>query len=136
ESDKASMEIPSPLAGVVESVAVQLNADVGSGDLILTLRVSGEATAAAAKSPQAQSQSQSQAASEAANPNRTPSEPAKAASPAQADRTPAPTAQSASPAPVGAPSRDGAKVHAGPAVRLLARELGVDLAAVTPSGPK
>jgi pyruvate dehydrogenase E2 component (dihydrolipoamide acetyltransferase) len=130
ESDKASMEIPSPLAGVVESVAVQLNSEVGSGDLILTLRVAGEAQSPAP----AKSENAPGAVTPAAD--QTPAEPAKAASPAEADQTPAPTAKSAAPAPVGAPSRDGAKVHAGPAVRMLARELGVDLSAVSPSGPK
>ncbi|MCF6751455.1 dihydrolipoyllysine-residue acetyltransferase [Pseudomonas stutzeri] len=120
ESDKASMEIPSPATGVVESVAIKLNDEVGTGDLILTLKVQGAAAATPAP---------------AAAPT-TPTEPTKAATPAEADRKPAPTAQTEAAKPVGAPSRDGAKVHAGPAVRQLAREFGVELAAVTGSGPK
>ncbi|WP_037005922.1 biotin/lipoyl-containing protein, partial [Ectopseudomonas composti] len=48
ESDKASMEIPSPAAGVVEEVLVKLDAEVGTGDLILKLRTAGGATASAA----------------------------------------------------------------------------------------
>ncbi|MCW3147373.1 dihydrolipoyllysine-residue acetyltransferase [Stutzerimonas stutzeri] len=120
ESDKASMEIPSPAAGVVESLAIKLNDEVGTGDLILTLKVQGAAPAKQAESTPAPS----------------PAEPAKAASPEQADRKPAPTAQSEAPQAVGAPSRDGAKVHAGPAVRQLAREFGVELSAVAGSGPK
>jgi pyruvate dehydrogenase E2 component (dihydrolipoamide acetyltransferase) len=119
ESDKASMEIPSPAAGVVESVSIKLNDEVGTGDLILTLKVQGAAAAPTADKPAA-----------------SPSEPAKASSPAQADRTPAPNAQSEQPAPVGAPSRDANKVHAGPAVRMLARDFGVDLHLITGSGPK
>ncbi|WP_036985560.1 biotin/lipoyl-containing protein, partial [Pseudomonas chlororaphis] len=47
ESDKASMEIPSPAAGVVESISVKLNDEVGTGDLILALKVAGAAPAAA-----------------------------------------------------------------------------------------
>ncbi|MFZ3203847.1 MAG: biotin/lipoyl-containing protein, partial [Pseudomonas sp.] len=47
ESDKASMEIPSPVAGVVESVEVKLDAEVGTGDLILKLKVAGAAAAPA-----------------------------------------------------------------------------------------
>uniref|UniRef100_UPI000B180C5B biotin/lipoyl-containing protein n=1 Tax=Ectopseudomonas composti TaxID=658457 RepID=UPI000B180C5B len=39
ESDKASMEIPSPAAGVVESVQVKLDDEIGTGDLILKLKV-------------------------------------------------------------------------------------------------
>ncbi|HEY8330388.1 MAG TPA: biotin/lipoyl-containing protein, partial [Pseudomonas sp.] len=47
ESDKASMEIPCPQAGTVDSVAVKLNDEVGTGELILTLRVAGAVPAAA-----------------------------------------------------------------------------------------
>src|SRR5690606_21105855 len=47
ESDKASMEIPSPAAGVVESIEVKLDAEVGTGDLILKLKTAGTAPAAA-----------------------------------------------------------------------------------------
>uniref|UniRef100_UPI002B1E3570 biotin/lipoyl-containing protein n=1 Tax=Pseudomonas fluorescens TaxID=294 RepID=UPI002B1E3570 len=47
ESDKASMEIPSPAAGVVESVSIKLDDEVGTGDLILKLKVKGAAPAAA-----------------------------------------------------------------------------------------
>ncbi|MEZ0621873.1 biotin/lipoyl-containing protein, partial [Pseudomonas sp. Env-60] len=43
ESDKASMEIPSPAAGVVESIAVKLEDEVGTGDFILKLKVQGAA---------------------------------------------------------------------------------------------
>jgi dihydrolipoamide dehydrogenase len=46
ESEKASMEIPSPAAGVVESLAVSLNAKVSEGDPICTLRVEEEAAEA------------------------------------------------------------------------------------------
>ncbi len=48
ESDKASMEVPSPGAGVVESLAVRVNGKVNEGDTILTLRVEDEARAAQA----------------------------------------------------------------------------------------
>ncbi|THG70902.1 hypothetical protein E5198_20635, partial [Pseudomonas sp. A-1] len=47
ESDKASMEIPCPQAGVVDRVAIALNDEVGTGALILTLRVAGAAPVAA-----------------------------------------------------------------------------------------
>ncbi|MGO4324218.1 dihydrolipoyllysine-residue acetyltransferase [Pseudomonas sp. KB_12] len=113
ESDKASMEIPSPAAGVVESIAVKLEDEVGTGDFILKLKVAGAAAPAA---------------------------PAQAAAPAaKAEAAPAPAAAPAAKAeaaPVAAaPAPSGAKVHAGPAVRQLAREFGVELSAVGPSGP-
>ncbi|MBA1381618.1 dihydrolipoyllysine-residue acetyltransferase [Pseudomonas brassicacearum] len=116
ESDKASMEIPSPAAGVVESVEVKLEDEVGTGDLILKLKVAG-ASAPAAPAP---------AAAPAAKAEAAPA-PAPAAAPA--------AKAEAAPAPVAAPAPSGAKVHAGPAVRQLAREFGVELSAVGPSGP-
>ncbi|WP_040259618.1 dihydrolipoyllysine-residue acetyltransferase [Pseudomonas massiliensis] len=110
ESDKASMEIPCPEAGVVESVIAQLESEVGTGDLILKLKVAGAAAPAAS----------------------TPKEAAQA--PVAAATTPAAAKPASAPAaaPVTAPS---GKVHAGPAVRLLAREFGVDLAQVGATGP-
>ncbi|WP_395604292.1 dihydrolipoyllysine-residue acetyltransferase [Pseudomonas sp. B21128] len=114
ESDKASMEIPSPAAGVVESVSIKLDDEVGTGDLILKLKVKGAAPAAAP----------APAAAAAA------SAPAPAAA-APAAAAPAPAAA----APAAAPAKPGAKVHAGPAVRQLAREFGVELNAVGASGP-
>ncbi|MHC8375113.1 dihydrolipoyllysine-residue acetyltransferase [Pseudomonas sp. MDT1-16] len=111
ESDKASMEIPSPAAGVVESVSIKLDDEVGTGDLILKLKVKGVAPAAPAPAAAA---------------------PAPAAAKAEA----APAAAAPAPAaPAAAPAKPGAKVHAGPAVRQLAREFGVELSAVSSSGP-
>ncbi|MCM2320611.1 MAG: dihydrolipoyllysine-residue acetyltransferase [Pseudomonas sp.] len=118
ESDKASMEIPCPQAGTVDSVAVKLNDEVGTGELILTLRVVGAAPAAA---PVA-------ATAPAAAPA-----PAPAAAPATAAPAPAPAKV---PGPVGVASGSAGKVHAGPAVRMLAREFGVELSDVPASGPK
>ena len=118
ESDKASMEIPSPAAGVVESVSIKIGDEVGTGDLILKLKVAGAAAPAAAQAP-------------AAAP--APAAAAPAAAPAPAAAAPAKAAEVA---PVGAPSRDGAKVHAGPAVRMVAREFGVELSEVKGTGPK
>ncbi len=115
ESDKASMEIPSPAAGVVESISVKLDDEVGTGDFILTLKVAGSAAPAAP----------AQAA---------PAPAAKAEAPAAAAPAPAAKAEAA-PAPAAAPAPRGAKVHAGPAVRQLAREFGVELNAVSASGP-
>lgn len=114
ESDKASMEIPAPVAGTVEAVLVQLDAEVGTGDVILRVRVTGSAAAPLIHTT-----------------------PANAA-PAVAAEVGAIAALSAAAAssPATPPPSPGAKVHAGPAVRLLAREFGVDLSQVTGTGPK
>ncbi|MGG5223176.1 dihydrolipoyllysine-residue acetyltransferase [Pseudomonas syringae pv. coryli] len=118
ESDKASMEIPSPAAGVVESIEVKLDQEVGTGDLILKLKVEGAAPAAA-PAPAASAPAAAPAKAEAATP-----------------AAPAPKAEAApAPAAPAAPAKDGAKVHAGPAVRQLAREFGVELSAVSSTGP-
>jgi pyruvate dehydrogenase E2 component (dihydrolipoamide acetyltransferase) len=101
ESDKATMDVPSPAEGVVQRLAVSVGDEVSEGDLILTLGGDGAAQPAAAE--------------------------------ASAQAAPA-----AAPAPAG-PSGDGAAAgmpHAGPSVRRLARELGVDLATIRGTGEK
>ncbi|UYG04745.1 pyruvate dehydrogenase complex dihydrolipoyllysine-residue acetyltransferase [Halomonas sp. LR3S48] len=119
ESDKASMDVPSPYKGKLIELTVKEGDTVSEGDLIGYIEVAGA-------KPRAATPKSSKAPSE-------PSE--KPASPTQAKPTPAgtpsPEAQMAAHKP-----RDGKLVHAGPAVRMLARELGVDLGLVKPSGPK
>ncbi|MDP9523123.1 dihydrolipoyllysine-residue acetyltransferase [Pseudomonas putida] len=115
ESDKASMEIPSPTAGVVEEVLCKLEDEVGTGDLIFKLKVAGAAPAAA-PAPAAAAPAKTEAAPAAA-----PAAAAPAAAPAPAATAPA--------------AGNNAKVHAGPAVRQLAREFGVELGAVAATGP-
>lgn len=118
ESDKASMEIPAPKAGVVESVSIKVGDEGKTGDLILTLKVAGAApTKKAEAKPQ---EAASQQTTVAPNKQGVPE--------AQAAATPAPT--------VSGPSKAGTKVHAGPAVRMTAREFGVELADVQGTGPK
>ncbi|WP_313455046.1 dihydrolipoyllysine-residue acetyltransferase [Pseudomonas sp.] len=117
ESDKASMEIPSPAAGVVEEVLCKLEDEVGTGDLIFKLKVAGAAAPAAAA---------------AAAPAPAKAEAAPAAAPAAAAPAPAAAPAAAASAPAAA---SNAKVHAGPAVRQLAREFGVELGAVAATGP-
>ena len=118
ESDKASMEIPAPKAGIVESLSIKVGDEAKTGDLILTLKVQGTAPAMkpAPKAEEAAPQQQAVA------PNKQGVPEAKAAA------TPAPA--------VSGPSKAGTKVHAGPAVRMLAREFGVELADVPATGPK
>jgi len=125
ESDKASMEIPSPVSGEVVEVLARLNNEVTEGDLICRIRVLETATAPVA-------------APAAVVPAAPAPAPAAAPQPEQLQEI---AGGSASVAPaskplVCKPGDAGACVHAGPAVRMLAREFGVDLAQVKPSGPR
>ncbi|GEK74269.1 MULTISPECIES: pyruvate dehydrogenase complex dihydrolipoyllysine-residue acetyltransferase [Halomonas] len=113
ESDKATMDVPSPFAGKLVELTVKEGDTVSEGDLIGYIETAGAAPKAA---PQQQSAPKAEAPAKS-------EQPAKAAAPASA------------PASAEKP-RDGKRVHAGPAVRMLAREFGVDLALVKPSGPK
>ena len=122
ESDKASMEIPSPAAGVLKELKVKIGDTVNIGDLVAML----EGTAAAAPAPAA------------AAPVAAP----VAAAPAAAAATAAPVAAAASVAAVpAAPAHQPGSPtvglpHASPSVRKFARELGVPLDEVKGSGPK
>uniref|UniRef100_UPI002FCC5163 biotin/lipoyl-containing protein n=1 Tax=Polaromonas sp. TaxID=1869339 RepID=UPI002FCC5163 len=120
ESDKASMEIPSSVAGVVKELKVKLGDKINIGDLLAVLEGVG-APVAAAPAPAAAPVAASPAATAAL---------AIAAS-APAERA---TASLPSHEPTVAPT--GALPHASPSVRKFARELGVPLAEVKGGGPK
>jgi pyruvate dehydrogenase E2 component (dihydrolipoamide acetyltransferase) len=109
ETDKASMEVPAPKGGTVKSVSISAGATCNEGDVILTLEVAGSAAVAA---------------------------PVAAAAPAPAAAAPAPAAPAkAAPAAVDqALEQKNRTVHAGPAVRAIAREFGVDLSQVSGTG--
>ena len=126
ESDKASMEIPSPSEGVVEALQVKIGDKVSEGTPILTLRASSVGAAAS-------SASRASELERAPAPAPRESAPAPAASPGSSDFA---VEMGARPAvgPTGAAA--ALKPHASPSVRRFARELGVDLAGVRGSGPK
>ncbi|ATF37659.1 dihydrolipoyllysine-residue acetyltransferase [Burkholderia thailandensis] len=121
ESDKATMDVPSPAAGVVKGILVKVGDAVSEGSLIVVLEASG----AAASAPQA-------AAPAAAPVQAAPVQAAPAPAPAAA---PAPQAATAA-APAPAASGEYRASHASPSVRKFARELGVDVSRVTGTGPK
>ncbi len=124
ESDKASMEIPSPVAGVVKELKVKIGDVVNIGDLVAVLE--GSVAAAPASSAVAAPKTEAPVAATAPA--------APVAAPAQAVAV-AP-AQVAVPAhnPTVAPT--GSLPYASPSVRKFARELGVPLAEVKGSGNK
>jgi pyruvate dehydrogenase E2 component (dihydrolipoamide acetyltransferase) len=116
ESDKATMDVPAPAAGVVRELRLKVGDRVGEGMLVAVI----EATAAAPTATPA-------------TPATTPATPAAPPAPA-----PAVAAGPAPAAPAPRPPAEGERkvTHASPSVRKLARELGVDLARVEGSGPR
>ena len=113
ESDKATMEIPSPAAGVVKEIRVKNGDKVSQGSPILVI--------------------------EGVEQRAEPRTETRAEAPKAAPSAPAPKAAAApTPRPVPPEPRDetAAKPHASPSVRKFARELGVDLTQVQGSGPK
>ncbi|GAA0773220.1 dihydrolipoyllysine-residue acetyltransferase [Castellaniella ginsengisoli] len=126
ESDKASMEIPASVGGVVKEVLVKVGDKVSQGTKILMVEAAGGAPQAAAPA----------AAAPAPAPAPAP-EPASAPAPAassMASSAPERTSPTASFAEADVPLRN--LPHASPSVRRFARELGVNLAQVIGSGPK
>jgi len=124
ESDKATMDVPSPHTGVVEKLEVSVGDKVSQGSLILTMEVGGQAPEAVQKATPPPSEE----VAEAPPPVPKPAAP----SPARDERVrPSPTATISADAP---PPKSAH--HATPAVRRFARELGVELGAVRGTGRK
>ncbi|MDO3720868.1 dihydrolipoyllysine-residue acetyltransferase [Marinobacter sp. chi1] len=121
ESDKATMEIPSPFGGKVGKILVSEGDKLSEGDDLLEMTIEEEG-AEAGSSEEAEPASKSESKSESRA-----SESSGGESKADAVEPQGSTYEPPSP---------GAKVHAGPAVRKLARELGADLARVKGSGPR
>src|SRR5215470_9961641 len=122
ESDKATMEIPSPSAGVVRELRVKTGDKVSRGSPILLLDAAPPASAPAKKA----------AEPTAPPPAMVPAPPPTKAAPA------APVVPINRPSPVSGDTAfaAGSVPHASPSVRKFARELGVDLGRVKGSGPK
>jgi pyruvate dehydrogenase E2 component (dihydrolipoamide acetyltransferase) len=130
ESDKATMDVPSPAAGTVKEVKVKLGDKVSEGSPIVVVETAATAPAAEAPKPADAKAPSPAPPAPAATPPR-----AAAAAPAPAAAAPSKPAQgSAAPAPVDSAAFKAA--HASPSVRKFARELGVDLARVTGSAAK
>jgi pyruvate dehydrogenase E2 component (dihydrolipoamide acetyltransferase) len=114
ETDKATVDVPTPYAGVIKEVKVKVGDKVSEGNLIVTLEASGETAATAAS-----------------------------AAPAQVATAPVAPAPTAKPAPVAAQvattptvTSSSGTAHASPSIRRFARELGVNLPQVSGSGEK
>src|SRR3954466_15005322 len=131
ESDKATMEVPAPFAGVVKELKIKVGDKVSQGMAILTVEAADGAPAAAKPGANA-------SAPAAAAPAVSTSTPSIAPAPAVAPVAAAPAAPTPA-AGTALSSVDEAgfvHAHASPSVRRFARELGVDLGKVKGSGPK
>jgi len=133
ESDKASMEIPASVGGVVKEIRVKLGDKVSQGAEILVVEATGGAPQAAAPAAAAPAPAPAPAPAEAAP--KAAAAPAPASAPSSmASVAPERTSPTASFAEAEVPLRN--LPHASPSVRKFARELGVNLAQVSGSGPK
>lgn len=112
ETDKATMDVPAPFAGVVKEMKIKVGDKVSEGDLIALIE--GGAAVAKTTAPVAAPQ---------------------AAAPAVSAPKPAPVVATAAAAPV-ATAPTGGSAHASPSIRRFARELGVNLTQVGGSGEK
>ena len=126
ESDKASMDIPAPFAGVVKEVKIKVGDKAAQGTLIMTMDISDVAAAPEQAAP-AKAEPVAEAPKVAIpEPTRPAPEPPKPIPPVN------------QPVPVGesAVVVTGKLSHASPSIRKFARELGVNLALVKGTGPK
>ena len=118
ESDKAAMDVPSPLAGRITALKIKVGDKVSKGSPVLELEVTS--AAAPQKAAEAPAEPKTSAPAPAAQ---------AASAPAQKQSVVSETSSSGT-------SESNGKVYAGPAVRKLARELGVDLTLIQGSGSK
>ncbi len=119
ESDKATLDVPSTESGIVKEVKVKVGDKVSTGTVLLTVEASGaeaETTSAEKAKPAA--------------------EPVKETLKPTAKEEPTPTKEEPAPKVLTGDVETTSDVHAGPGVRRLARELGVNLTRVSGSGPK
>ena len=115
ETDKATVDVPTPFAGVIKEVKVKVGDKVSEGNLIVTLEASGEAAAPAAAAAPA---------------------PAQAVAPAVPAPATKPAPVAAAVAAASAVTTSTGTAHASPSIRRFARELGVSLPQVSGSGEK
>jgi pyruvate dehydrogenase E2 component (dihydrolipoyllysine-residue acetyltransferase) len=124
ESDKATMDVPAPFAGVVKEISISVGDRVAQGTVLMSIE------AADGDAGGGEPAEQAAAAARASAPATTPAESV------EAPAAPAPESAPAAPAPAPARANGGGPIYASPSARRMARELGVDLRAVTGSGRK
>jgi pyruvate dehydrogenase E2 component (dihydrolipoamide acetyltransferase) len=140
ESDKATMDVPAPLAGVVREISVSVGDRVAQGSVLMSVEGGDGGSGSDGDAGGGEPAEQAAAADTAAEPTTMPAESVEAPS----QPTPQPAAEASSPArapsapeaPAPARTNGGGPIYASPSARRMARELGVDLRSVTGSGRK
>lgn len=143
ETEKATLDVPSSVAGVVTAIHVSEGDTIAPGQLIISVGETSAAAPAPAEPPTPEAAPPAEAMpAEPAAPAEAPPEPAPVAAapesaeaPAPAPEASAPPAAPAAPAPPPAVTEGATPIFASPAVRKFAREIGVDVGAVVGSGP-
>ena len=129
-TDKATVEMESPVAGVVKKLAGEVGDQIAIGSVLVEIETAGDGPAAAVEEPAAASEREQPLADGAEEPTKEQEE-AMPVMARAAESAPAPApAPKAEPKAQETPATHGAKVLASPAVRQRARDLGVDLSQV------
>jgi len=131
ETEKATMDVPSPASGRIREVKVKRGDRVSKGDLIALVETTDAGAGSAPAAPATPSPGAAAPAAPSASVAAAPHAPAQAA---PAPTTGAPPAPAAAARAIDEPGFS--RAHAGPAVRRFARELGVDLVRITGTGLK
>jgi len=130
ESDKASVEVPAPVAGKIEKILVEAGDMVANGQDFIVIMASGTDDASDSESETPKPQESAPVKTEAKSAAKTTGEPKQAAEPTNTDTAASKTEGKLTEAQVNKKLVD---VYAGPAVRKLARQLGVDITQVNGS---
>lgn len=142
ESDKATMDVPSPKSGVVKEVLISIGDKVAEGSVVAVLNSDSNSNTppedSATTIPNTASVSESEIKpSEAEPPSKSLPAPAEKSTPAPQNELPVPSVKTGGPrTPTETGQSSSPLPHASPAVRRFARELGVDLSQVKGSGPR
>jgi pyruvate dehydrogenase E2 component (dihydrolipoyllysine-residue acetyltransferase) len=140
ESDKATMDVPSPFGGVVQELKVATGDTVSEGSLLLTLQVEGNGASASTGAAAGVTEPAPEAAAPDAVDTAIDAEVAAEVEDAPTPPVREPSGDGNGAAPAGERTTEqpdpGGPVYAGPGARRLARELGVDLSAVKGTGRK
>ena len=135
ETEKATLDLPSPVSGVVTAIHVQSGDTIRPGDLVLSVDLAGADAPIAPPSSTAAVAEPAPAPPPVAAPPQPPAIEQAPLADVQDERAPAPPAPTAAPPPLVEGDLESRPVFASPSVRRFAREIGVDIHTVRGSGP-